>query len=190
MIRQKMWLAAVVMVNTECCPSLVPTASAEGDRQPSVMIQQQLEGLELTAVPLNEGWPPKVRLTVANRSSFPIWLSGRFALGQQGSLFEEVWFDVVKGDSRPDAVSCRSGAGRPRSSDYVFLPPDAELSHLVVLSCVPLVESGPWTIVAHYRDRNPRPPSPPPGARWFAGELSSPPVEIAARSPRRSGLAN
>jgi hypothetical protein len=181
MIRQKMWLAGVVMLNTGCCPSLVGPASAGGNREPSAVIQQQLDGLELTAIALNEGWPPKVKLTVANRSSLPIWLSGRFAVGQQGSLFEEVWFDVVKGQSRPEAVSCRSGAGRPRSSDYVFLPPGAELSHVVVLSCVPFVESGPWTIVAHYHDRNPQPPAPPPAAHWFAGELSSPPAEIAAR---------
>jgi hypothetical protein len=134
-------------------------------------------------VPLNEGWPPKVRLTVANRTSLPVWLSGRFAVGQEAAVFEEVWFEVLKGPFRPDAVSCRGGAGRPKDSDYVFLPPSAELSHVVDLSCVPFVESGPWTIVAHYRDRNPRPPATPPGARWFAGQLSSPPAEIAARAP-------
>jgi hypothetical protein len=193
MMSNKTHITIFAVVALACCPTqLKPSPDSNSELTGEIQSHASTaDGLQLTALALNDSWPPNLKVTLANRSPSPIWISGRFAVGEPGSLFEEVWFDAVQGEARADAVSCRGGAGRPRPSDYVFLPPEAELSHVVGLSCVPFFGSGPWTIVAHYRDRNPQPPAPPPGARWFSGELVSPPVEIAARTPEQPhGLQN
>lgn len=137
------------------------------------------DSLAMSVLMLDPSWPPKVRITFANRGLNPIWLSGRFLVGDRGGLFKELWFDVVGGESRADSVSCRGGAGHAKASDYVLLPPDAEVSHVVVLPCLPLSGTGPWEVIAHYRDKNAQPPQPPSGAWWFAGELASAPFHIA-----------
>lgn len=121
---------------------------------------------------------PYVRLTFHNRSSEVLWIN-RFLVA---AACEEcqVEFDMVHEDTgeRPVSAQCMARRRRVGRDDYLLLSPGDEFSTVVGARCLVFRDKGPWRTVARYRDALQEPFAPPPGAKWFSGEVLSNEIDL------------
>ncbi len=127
-----------------------------------------------------------LRMTLRNDTDELVWVNYRLKIGLQASDNREVWLDVTDpatGQAVPQG-SCPARESIPELTDYVLLSPGSEYSTVQPLMCYRFDGSGPYRIVAHYKDQQSRPPKPPWAAKLFSAQLTSNTIEITVKGPQ------
>lgn len=164
----------------EAVPQSVPTVAVVA-QQGEVLVPDVLEfRIEAAEV----GTENVLRFRLRNRSDMSLWVNARMGISARDAFAGELWLDVthVRTGERLEQ-SCRAGRGAPEIGEYAKLSPGSEIAVARSLHCFPFEDSGPWKVVAHYRDRNKNVPRAPAGAQWFAGTLDSNELELKVLVP-------
>jgi hypothetical protein len=122
-----------------------------------------------------------IRMTLRNKGIPLLWVNYQLGFCVQASTPCNVRLEIVHAlDGRNLETNCRVKRQEPSRDSYVVLGHRAEISVVRSLGCFPFPDTGPWRIVARYKDTNPPEEAPPYGAKWFSGEAVSEALELNA----------
>ena len=125
-----------------------------------------------------------VRLMFRNSTTErTFWIRRAPLVYTEGSPITDVWLEIGDSNGQQVLPNCRIRPGIPEANDYLALAPMAEFSAVTALDCFGL-ESGRYTIVAHYKDSGRGLPPESPRAVWFRGELTSRPIDVEITADR------